>query len=103
MEVKDYFIFLGFGKVAIYFLQTFPPLKKIKWKFLQELLECDLCTGVWVYTPLCFIFHVSLVDPYFPIISELLTGAFSSLLMHIISIGWREKWSVINISVNREE
>jgi hypothetical protein len=102
LEVKDYFIFLVFGKVAIFFLQTFPPLKKIKWKFLQEMLECDLCTGFWAYTALCFTFNVNLV-PEFPIVSQVLTGAFSSLLMHIISIGWKEKWSVINISVNREE
>ena len=102
MEVKDYFIFLGLGKVAIFFLQTFPPLKKIKWKFLREMLECDLCTGFWVYTILCFTFNVNLT-PEFPVVSQVLTGAFSSLLMHIISIGWKEKWSVIHISVNREE
>ena len=102
MSAKDYLIFLFFGKVVIYFLQTFPPIRKIKWNFLQELINCDLCTGVWCFTTLCFVFRVSLVDPHFPIVSELITGAFSSLLVHLVSIGWKEKWSVIHISTNEE-
>ena len=102
MEVKDYFIFLVFGKVAIFFLQTFPPLRKIKWKFLQEALECDLCTGFWVYTALCFTFNVNIV-PEFPIVSQVLTGAISSLLVHLVSIGCKEKWQTVNISYNSEE
>jgi len=102
LEVKDYFIFLVFGKVAIFFLQTFPPLRKIKWKFLQEALDCDLCCGTWVYIVLAFIFGVN-VAPKKGIVPKILTGASSSLLVHLVSIGCKEKWQTVNISYNSEE
>jgi hypothetical protein len=102
LEVKDYFIFLVFGKVAIFFLQTFPPLRKIKWKFLQEALDCDLCTGTWVYIVLAFIFGVN-VAPKKGIVPKILTGASSSLLTHLVSIGFRDKFGVTNILYNHEE
>ncbi len=102
MEVKDYFIFLVFGKIAIFFLQTFPPLRQIKWKFLQEALDCSLCTGFWVFTTLCFVFKVNLVEPYFLGVSEILTGAISSLLVYLVSIGWKSQYQIVNFS-NTEE
>jgi hypothetical protein len=102
LEVRDYFIFLVFGKVAIYFLQTFSSHINIKWKFLQEMLACDMCLGFWVFTTLCFVFDVSIV-PEFPIVSYILTGAFSSLLVHLVSIGYKDKFGVTNILYNSEE
>jgi hypothetical protein len=105
LEVKDYFIFLVFGKVAIFFLQTFPPLRRIKWKFLQEALDCDLCTGTWAMIFLSFVFGINLLpkaNKKQNVISTILTGATSSLLVHLVSLGFKEKWSVINFNVKEE-
>jgi hypothetical protein len=102
LEVRDYFIFLLFGKVAIYFLQTFSSHINIKWKLLQEMVECNLCLGFWVFTGLSFMFGVNLA-PEFPIVSQILTGASSSLLVHLVSIGWNDKFGVTNILYDREE
>jgi hypothetical protein len=103
LEVKDYFIFLVFGKVAIYFLQTFSSHINIKWKFLQEMLACDMCTGFWIFTVLCFVFRVNLVEPYFIGVSEVLTGAVSSFIIHLICIGYKDKFGIVQIFSNKEE
>jgi hypothetical protein len=105
LEVKDYFIFLVFGKVAIYFLQIFPPIRKIKSQFLSELIDCDLCTGVYVYIALCLIFGISLNPKgnwLQNVISKILTGASSSLLVHLVSIGWKEKFGIFNFNTSEE-
>jgi hypothetical protein len=35
---------------------------------------------------------------YFPIVSELATAAILSLIVHLVSIGWSEKFSKIVVS-----
>jgi hypothetical protein len=68
-----------------------------KWKFLGELVSCDLCLGVWVYWFFALIFGVNLFYElgYIPILSELLTGAATSFVVHVFSIGWMDKFGVI--------
>ena len=93
----DYLVFLLVGKIAVYFLQTFPYKRFIKWEFLLELFECDLCLGVWVYTFLCFAIGMNFYTFYVPMVSEILSGASASFIMHLLSIGWRTKFSTIVI------
>jgi len=95
--VTDFLVFLLLGKVSIYFLQTFPYQKIVKWEFLQEMFSCDLCLGFWVYTFLCFVFGMNFYTFYAPIVSEVLSGASASFIMHILSIGWKTKFSTIVI------
>jgi len=85
------------GKLAIFILQKFASanLKLLGSRFLNELFECDLCLGVWVFTGLAVAFEINLIDLFYvPIISEILTGAAMSFLVHVFSNGWKALYNV---------
>lgn len=94
-------MFFMVGKLCIYMLQIFPPTKKLsqKWEFTKKLFECDLCLGVWVFWFLSYLFNMDYLADYFyvPILSELITGAITSFIMHLISVGWDTKFREIRI------
>jgi len=85
------------GKLTIFILQKFASanLKLLGSRFLNDLFECDLCLGVWVFTGLAVAFEINLVDLFYvPIISEILTGAAMSFLVHVFSNGWKALYNV---------
>lgn len=59
--------------------------------------ECDLCFGVWIYVPLAYFLHVDMLQllgfSYTPFLSELVTGGAISFLVHIFSVGWKDKFA----------
>lgn len=94
------------GRLCIFFLQKFPwsklPLIGRYWQpggFLHELFACDLCLGVYVYTFWAAFFQVDLLGTlfYLPFASELVTGATTSLLVHLARIGFAAEYSVIRM------
>jgi hypothetical protein len=94
------------GKLIIYLLQVFPfqklPLIGSLWKedrFLGHLFDCDLCLGFWIYTGINFWFQINFLQEifYVTIVSEAISGAIVSWIMHLISIGFREKYFTIVI------
>lgn len=96
----EYFLlFLLIGKLLIYLGMKFPPLSESRFEFVKRLWECQECSGVWVYTFLSFVMGEVLFREffYFPIASELITGGISSFIVHLISIGWREKFTVVEL------
>lgn len=69
-------------------------LEKIQ--FIKQLHECDLCSGVWLYTALGFLWKVHFLDVWFdfmyiPFVEEIVTGCVTSYIIHLLSIGFREK------------
>ena len=101
IKVSTLLIYLLVGKLIIFMLQGFPfasiPLVGQLFKdgkFLYKLLSCDLCFGVWVYTVLSFWFGVNLFGEWFyiQIVSELISGAAISFFVHLVSIGWKDKF-----------
>lgn len=98
-------LYAGLGKLIIFLAQAFPfhhfPIIG-KWlgkdKFLGELFSCDLCLGVWTYWLLAILLKVNLFEEfgYMPIVFEFLTGATVSFMMHLLTIGWRDKFEVIH-------
>lgn len=94
------------GRICIFFLQKF-PFAKLLWigplwqpgGMLYDLWSCDLCLGTWVFTFLSAFFGLNLLGEYFymPFLSELLTGAATSLLVHLLRLGFEAKFSVIRI------
>lgn len=57
-------------------------------------IQCDLCLGVWIYAGLSGLFQIRLLEDvywYVPLVSELITGCVISYLVHLLSIGFREK------------
>lgn len=92
-------IFALMGKVIIYTVQKFPPLAEAHSPFVKALVTCDFCLGVWIFTALSAVSRWSLLGNlfYFPAISEIMTGCAVSFLVHLASIGWKEKFSAIVI------
>ncbi len=95
------------GKLIIFLLQKFPtshlPLIGRLFeeeKFLGNLFSCDLCLGFWVFSGLSFITNVNVTGElfvYIPILSEIITGAIVSFIMHLISAGWEARYKNIVI------
>ena len=104
-----YLQLLGFalvGKLIIYLAQIFPKQKLpvigtlfAEDRFLGELFACDLCLGVWVYSLLNFMFRLNFLQEifYVTIVSEAISGAIMAWLMHLLTIGFREKYFTIYI------
>ena len=92
-------IYLLIGKLLIYTLQKYPfpdifPRLFREGGFLKKLLDCDFCLGFWVYFLMAFVFGMNFFSEYFyiAIISEGLTGISASFIMHLLSIGWKDKF-----------
>ncbi len=99
-------IFALIGRLLIFFFQKFPkenlPLIGRFFRdgrFLEQLSACDLCLGFWVYSGLAFIINVNVTEElfYVPILSEFVTGAVISFIMHLISAGWEARFTNIVI------
>lgn len=105
----EWFIFAAVGKLIIYLWMKFPLpqtildniQEKYIYQFIKQLHECDLCSGTYLFTILAFFMRIDmLVDFGFwhvPIVSEFVSGAISSFMVHIFSIGWKTKFEVIVI------
>ena|SRR5574343_169561 len=99
-------IYAGLGKLIIYLAQNF-PFQKISvigkfWNddtFLGKLFACDLCLGVWIYFFIALLLKINLFEEfgYMPIVFEFFTGATMSFIVHLLTIGWRDKFSTFNI------
>jgi hypothetical protein len=90
------------GKLFIYLWMEFPLYGWINNKFVRGLHECDLCSGVWVYSFLFILFRVDLLNmlgipkTHF-IIAGILTGGAISFFVHLLSIGFKDKFMSIII------
>jgi len=95
----EFVIFLGVGKLVIYILQKFLS-DNVSNKFVDNLVSCDLCLGVWVYTALAGVYNIYILSDvlgYIPILSPVIAGCFASFLMHLLAIGWKAKFEVVVI------
>jgi hypothetical protein len=92
--MRDLLVFLGIGKLFIYLFQKSPIPRVLPDGILKELSECDLCLGFWVYLFLGVILNKDLDEEIEnQIISKLATASFATFVIHLLSIGWREKFS----------
>lgn len=102
--ILDFLIFAITGKIIIFLFQKFPKSKLpfignlfLEGKFLEELFSCDLCLGFWIYFGLAFLFGTFIPIGYVPVLSEFLTGAVTTFIVHIFSVGWNAKFQNIII------
>lgn len=95
----SYLLFMGIGKAMIYLGMKFPLFSESRYEFVRRLFECDLCLGVWIYTILSFVMGVVLFRDLFYVlfVSELITGGITSIIMHLLGLGWSAKFSTIII------
>ena len=95
----SFLLYLAAGKLLIWTGQKFIAANA-KTLFFRKLFDCDFCWGVWVYSALALLFKITImtdVFPYVPFVSEVVAGVISSFVVHLLTIGWREKFSVIVI------
>lgn len=73
------------------------PIKKIEW--FEQLHECDLCSGVWIYSILALFMGMDLLKvllfTHVPLVSEVVTGIVVSWLVHIFTLGWKSKYDIV--------
>jgi len=98
--ILQYFAFAAIGKLLLYLAQKFPLTGYIagKWKILEELVTCDLCFGFWVYLVLGLFYRIDIFPTYHAILSEIILASVTSFLVHLISIGWSEKFNIVVIN-----
>jgi len=102
--VNDFLAYAAIGKLIIYIIQIFPldglPLIGRLFqdgRYLYKWWKCDLCLGVWVYAPLSFLYNINFLPFYIPVINEIIMGMVTSFLVHLISLGWKEKFTVLSV------
>lgn len=96
---SEFILYLVIGRLLIYLGMKFPLLSESKFEFIKRLVSCGECFGVWLYTLLSALMGVALFKTifYVPFVSELVTGGISAIFMNLIVLGWREKFTVIEI------
>lgn len=99
MILLVWLFYLVVGKIIIHIWMQFhlPKfMKKSEW-FLK-LHECDLCSGVWIYTILSFVMGVGLLRAVgtgeMPFVDSMITGIVVAWLVHIFTLGWKAKYEV---------
>jgi hypothetical protein len=96
--VTQYLLYCLVGKLLIYLGQNFAHLQDSKVKFISDLFSCDLCLGVWIMTLLSWGTSTYLFSDIFNSYSWIMgvvTGCVTSFILHLVTIGWKEKFSII--------
>jgi hypothetical protein len=102
----NWFVFAAIGKLVVYLWQLFPlpesnKQEKYIVRFVHKLHECDLCSGTWIFSILALFLGVDLVSINFgiepSIVGKILTGMFTSYVVHIFFIGLKSKYEVVII------
>ena len=96
--LNNWIVFLLVGRLFIYLWQQIPlPASLERYRAIEKLHQCDLCSGVWIYSVLSLCTGLSLWEAlnfqYVPIVSEGVTGGVSSFLMWLLVAGWKEKFN----------
>jgi hypothetical protein len=61
-----------------------------------KLHTCSLCSSVWIFSIIYIIFGIDILPliglPSYPVVGGILSGGLLSFLVHLIEIGFREKF-----------
>ena len=100
--LSEWLAFIVVGRLLIYLWMQFPlPQFLNSMRTVNYLHNCDLCSGVWLYSILAGFLQMDLLEPlefwYVPLLSEVLVGGVISFLVHIFVIGWKAKFDTVVI------
>ena len=98
--ILEFVIYALVGRIIVFLLQKFPKHKLPfigrrlfrEGELLDELFDCDLCLGFWVYFGLAFFVDVNIANVDVPVVSEFIAGAVTTFIVHIFSVGWNSKF-----------
>jgi len=90
------------GRIFIFLWMEFPlPYWIDRVKFIHNLHLCDLCSGFYAYSLLCFIYNVDVLRMLgFHGISSvgfMISGGVISFVVHLISVGFYSKFMSVVI------
>jgi len=98
----NYFVYAGLGRLLIYLFQSNGITTAFKERYtneddlLREFVECDLCIGFWVYLILAIFLKSSLTVGLWPkFVENIVLAGFTTLLVHLIRLGWNSKFAII--------
>jgi hypothetical protein len=100
MSVVEWIILAVVGKLTMFSLRKALSTAQIENKIIRELIGCDFCLGVWIYSILSLVFNLDAFGGYIiyiPIINNIVTGIFTSFVIWIFSDGWKARFEVIRI------
>jgi hypothetical protein len=98
--LDSWLIFIIIGRVLVWVGMKFPlPNFLNRIEKVRNLHECPLCLGVWIYGIMSYFMWMDLLSAlgffYVPVLSEIVTGAGISFLVHIFVLGWKSMFEVI--------
>lgn len=99
---SSFVLYVLVGKLLIWLLgEKFPYFINSKSEIVRKLFSCDLCLGIWIYFFIAIGAQVRLFEDLFtynvPLTGEFIAACITSFLVHLVSIGWREKFSTVII------
>lgn len=102
MLLAKWVLFILLGKIIIHVWMKFELPKFVKKSvWWMRLHDCDMCSGVWIYSILSFFTEIDLLEVagmgYIPLVGAIITGIVISWLVHIFTLGWKAKYEVIVI------
>jgi hypothetical protein len=94
----DFLVYLGSGKLLLFFARKFPPIQRLTYnrELLSELYNCDLCSGFWLYLVLAPFFKINM-NIENKILRWIVTACLSSLMMVLIKTGWEDLFGTLVI------
>lgn len=96
MPLSSYLLYLTAGRLLTWLLQINGLTRPI-WNShptLQELSECDLCLGFWVYLFLALFVKGATFGLWSWPTDRLVLAALSALGAHLLRIGWDNKFGI---------
>ena len=94
--------FLSFaltGRLFLFLLRKFPPFRSFmgKWEYSQELFDCDLCLGFWVYLALSPFFKMKIDMIENKVVRNTVLAGVTSFLTFLAAQGWKEHFEILVI------
>ena len=68
-----------------------------KWEYSQELFDCDLCLGFWVYLALSPFFKMKIDMIENKVVRNTVLAGVTSFLTFLAAQGWKEHFEILVI------
>jgi len=94
----EFFLYAFIGRLLVFAVQKFPTEKipLLNRELLQELINCDLCLGFWVYLVLSFWMDVTILIDEF-LLAQIVTAFATSLAVHLMRVGFDTEFKIIKV------
>lgn len=88
LTVVEFFVVIAVGRLMVWLVMSNGITKRVipvVPPLFRELLECDLCTGFWVFLLIAPFVRVGLFDN--PVLDALAFAAVAAFVSHVMALG----------------